>query len=463
MRGVEVRRLFVILFLVAIVLPILPQQAVGAAPVGPLFFDGHGVASCGVQPNEIDLGMVNLMKDGRSLFAVAGIWAQPDGGQPVQIAAFPEGVREVKPGQWATVGERLENRFSNFVGLVWAEMRVYAEKSATEDSYVGKITIEKMHIDCSGSGQKVFEFWYHVVVICDDEPDQIDLRMKNENPYDVNVPGEIWAQSHGGNLVLISAVPGPYLQIKPGNWGGPQERLRNWFPGGFAGSVWGWAEMQTLGSVALARLELAPTQLVCGAISTTTPTPTSTPTYTRTNTPTATPTNTAPATNTPTPSATYTPATPQSHLVYMPILCRDVVPTPTPTSTPTPVQACPLIKHQSGQRPVDGGISPGVGIQNALRFWFVNDGRFEVVTWSVTEKRLDGTVRNILHEDVWCSAAECATSLIFGSEAEPKPFPGAQLDITVQGYPDGPGTNCAKSAYTDPPPNLPGWLAYLIR
>ncbi len=437
------RKLFWVVVLVALLLPFLPGQIAQAAPTGPLFFDGHGVASCGVQPNEVDLGMVNLMKDSRSLFAVAGIWAQPDGGVPEQITAFPEGVREVKPGQWATVGERLENRFDDFKGLVWARMDVYTDVAATSDSYIGMLEIKPTRLDCTGAGMKPVELGYHYVAACDEQPDEVDLKLQNLNPVNVFVDGQIFMFTPSGVRKQISYVPEPYRLIKPGDWGGPGQRIREETlePGTFL--VDGWAQMTSLEDTPMGRMEMGPVALVCNEAVTpdATATPTSTPTVTATPTATSTPTSTA-----------------RGHFTFLPVTWR-TNPTPTPTSTPKPTLQCPPIKHQSGFRPVDGGISPGVGVQNALRFWIENDGQFDIVTWSVTEKRLDGSVRNILHEDVVCTVVECSTSLIFGSEAEPKPFPGAQLDVTFQGYPERAGSNCGKLVYADPPPGSPEWFA----
>lgn len=163
-----------------------------------------------------------------------------------------------------------------------------------------------------------------------------------------------------------------------------------------------------------------------------TPSPTSTATATRTPTPTA--TSTTP------PTPTITPEPPVVYNSHLPLAMKNFQ---------GEERTKPEIHHRSGDRPIDGGVSPGTGPENALRFWMQNTQGWQFVTWKVVES-VNSETRTILWENVNCTALECSSSLIVGSADNPTPKPGSQLTVTAQGYPDRGASNCNKTIYVDP-------------
>lgn len=89
------------------------------------------------------------------------------------------------------------------------------------------------------------EFPLHEVAVCDQEPDEIELRVLNDSDKAVRVLGELYAQHQDQEPVRISAVPEQYQACPPGGWCGPEERIRNHFSY-FDGVVWGWIEVRDL-------------------------------------------------------------------------------------------------------------------------------------------------------------------------------------------------------------------------
>jgi len=136
------------------------------------------------------------------------------------------------------------------------------------------------------------EFEWHIIAICDEEPDEIEVRVHNLNDYSVQVTGEIWAQNGDEAAKMISKVPPAYQQCPAEGWCGPEERIRNWYDS-FDGKVWGWAKVHIDGEL-VASNSLPKTHLTCGEPPIDTPTPTEPPIDT--------PTPTEPPIDTPTPT-----------------------------------------------------------------------------------------------------------------------------------------------------------------
>jgi hypothetical protein len=107
------------------------------------------------------------------------------------------------------------------------------------------------------------EFNSHVVAVCGQEPNQVEVRMQNLMTTTVKVTGEIWAKEEGGEARIIASVPTNYQELIFGAWGGPEERIQNVYPAGFVGQVWGWAELRSLEGNLVGRTELARTALDC--------------------------------------------------------------------------------------------------------------------------------------------------------------------------------------------------------
>ena len=116
----------------------------------------------------------------------------------------------------------------------------------------------------AGSPKPPFTFGTHVVAACDTQPEVISVRAQNLMTESVTVTGEIWAQPNGEAAVLISAVPVQFQSVVPGSWGGPEERVGNVFPEGFAGTVWGWAQVAAADGTVIGKVELPFIQLECG-------------------------------------------------------------------------------------------------------------------------------------------------------------------------------------------------------
>jgi hypothetical protein len=170
------------------------------------------------------------------------------------------------------------------------------------------------------------------------------------------------------------------------------------------------------------------------------PTPTETATSTMTPAPTATITPTATLEPTSAPSPTITPTQVVTHTLYLPLAMLNFQGKQQKTCT---------VHWQSGTRPIDGGVSPGVDNMHDLRFWVNNTGSWNLATWMVTE--VSNGNRVLLHENVLCSQGTCNSSSISGTTENPRPAPGVQLLVTVQLYPDTVGSNCSSTVYVDPP------------
>lgn len=113
---------------------------------------------------------------------------------------------------------------------------------------------------------------WHTIAVCDVPPDEVEIRGLNNFAYDVRITGQLFARPDGGEEKMIAEVPPEYQVVSPGNYGGPEERIRNHYPF-FEGVVYGWAEAHTMTGEFISRKELSETRLVCGQ----TPTPSSTP------------------------------------------------------------------------------------------------------------------------------------------------------------------------------------------
>lgn len=199
--------------------------------------------------------------------------------------------------------------------------------------------------------------------------------------------------------------------------------------------------------------------------STSTPTNTEMPSATPTSSPTATSTSTATATSTATqtatpsgcgqncPTATPTPdacgSYPKPYGSCFPLIKNPPTFTPTPIVTvpsPTPLPLCQAIHHQSGERPIDGPVSPGA--KAPLRLWVENTGNWTHAVWLVN------SILNEEIEDIYKASIRCSDQLCMSSSTDILPKPGAQLFITVQLYGgdnDLTPTNCSKMLYADPP------------
>jgi len=104
--------------------------------------------------------------------------------------------------------------------------------------------------------------WNPPLAVCDEQPDEVEIRGHNVNSFPINIMGELFAQHEGGEVKKISAVPPQYQEVGPDGWGGPEERIRNHYSY-FNGYVWGWAEAN-YGGVTFSRHEMVKTKLVCG-------------------------------------------------------------------------------------------------------------------------------------------------------------------------------------------------------
>ena len=105
-------------------------------------------------------------------------------------------------------------------------------------------------------------FEWSIWHVCDTDPDVIENRVHNLNQVDVQVTGFIKAQPAGGEERIISEVPLPYQNCPAGAWCGPGERIRNQYPQGFQGAVWGTTSVYYQG-VLVGSNAFGPVQLTC--------------------------------------------------------------------------------------------------------------------------------------------------------------------------------------------------------
>lgn len=106
-------------------------------------------------------------------------------------------------------------------------------------------------------------FEWQVTNVCDKEPDVIGNRVHNLNQVDVQVTGFIKAKPDGGQETTISEVPPQYQNCPSGAWCGPEERIRNHYPKGFQGLVWGTTSVHYQGGIVESE-SFGPVQLTCG-------------------------------------------------------------------------------------------------------------------------------------------------------------------------------------------------------
>lgn len=75
--------------------------------------------------------------------------------------------------------------------------------------------------------------------MCDSDPDVLEIRVNNQNSVPVTIVGFIRAQPDGGSEQTLSETVYTENNCGAGYWCGPMERIRNQFPQGFRGNVWG--------------------------------------------------------------------------------------------------------------------------------------------------------------------------------------------------------------------------------
>lgn len=83
------------------------------------------------------------------------------------------------------------------------------------------------------------DFQWDTQYVCNAEPDVIENRVHNGSNVDVQVKGFIKARPDGGAEDTISEVPPAYQGCPAGAWCGPIVRIREPYPQGFEGVVWG--------------------------------------------------------------------------------------------------------------------------------------------------------------------------------------------------------------------------------
>lgn len=142
--------------------------------------------------------------------------------------------------------------------------------------------------------------------------------------------------------------------------------------------------------------------------------------------------------------------------IWFPLIQRDgpppnETPTPSPSPTPIPVDICPIPRHESGTRGINGAISPGFP-ETPLRLWVPNEGNWTHAVWLVNQIVDGEEPKEIYKESVRCDDEFCRSNAIFSDDRdEPEPYWGAQLIITVQLYGGRPNdTDCGKVVYADP-------------
>ena len=261
------------------------------------------IAVCDVEPNEVELRVHNMSD---VTFNVTGsIFAQDRGGEIKEISSVPEPYQACAPDAWCGPDERIENQYSYFDGDVWGKTEV-----RYNDVVVAEATMDKTHLHCgteptpTPTPTPAWKFEWSNFAVCDEEPNEVEIRAHNLNNVTVDVDGVIYAQHNGGEIKELSSVPEPYRACPPDAWCGPDERIENQYSW-FDGDVWGEAVV-TYNGTEVASQVMNKTHLECGTE------PTATPTATKTSKPTATatPTRTSvgpTATATRTPKATETP------------------------------------------------------------------------------------------------------------------------------------------------------------
>ncbi len=113
----------------------------------------------------------------------------------------------------------------------------------------------------------------HAFGLCDVQPDEVEIRIHNLGTVPILVRGRIFARQIGGTPIIISQVPTAFDQygiIAPGDWGGPEQRIREVLefknPYFFDGVVYGEATVYTLAGVQIGQSFVLPeTHLTCGS------------------------------------------------------------------------------------------------------------------------------------------------------------------------------------------------------
>lgn len=256
----------VLLFAVVIAL-LLPGASVSASYPYAIDYTGHVVVACGVQPDQIEIRFFNAMP---VILTVSGeLWAQPTGGAPLLISSVPPQYAGIAPNSWGGPEERIVNRYpAGFSGTVWG----WAQLALPDGTILGTLTIPEMPLSCdTGTPASPIEYETHSVAACGIEPNQVEIRIHNLMAMPVTVTGDLYAQPTGETPQLISSVPVPYQTVSDGNWGGPEKRLSNPYPGRFSGVVNGRADISFPTGEVLGTVEMADTSMTCAEAIVVTP------------------------------------------------------------------------------------------------------------------------------------------------------------------------------------------------
>jgi hypothetical protein len=105
-------------------------------------------------------------------------------------------------------------------------------------------------------------FQWEVIHVCDEEPDVVQIRVHNSDLVDLEVTGFIKAEPDSGKEKTISEIPSHDRHCPSQAWCGPQERIRNHYPQGFFGKVWGTVWVHYQGEV-LDTKSFGPVRLTC--------------------------------------------------------------------------------------------------------------------------------------------------------------------------------------------------------
>ncbi len=211
-------------------------------------------ASCGAEPNMVGIRVLN--QTNQTIKVTGEIWAEPEGQTASLISTVPIEYQLVKPGEWGGPEERVGDAIPGFAGTVWGTIKVYLN-----DNLIGSTELAPSGLNCQQANDPIL-IGSQLIMACGVEPNQVEIRIHNQTNKTVKVTGEIWAEPEGQTASLISTVPIEYQLVKPGEWGGPEERIENHFYN-FKGRVWGSAEVSSLDGALMGRFNLEKTDLNC--------------------------------------------------------------------------------------------------------------------------------------------------------------------------------------------------------
>lgn len=220
----------------------------------------HVVIACDFQPDQVE---IRIMPDMPGQFKVDGeVKGKDRSGQEETIGGMPnEESKITNRGKYNGPEGRISEKFPDgFDGIItgWAKLFTLT------DQLIGDVYLTPQHMVCGhGETDHRIDYFIHVVMSCDDQPDQVEIRMLHDMPHltTVKVDGKLLT----GDVVITEMPSEESQKTERGWWNGPEKRIHEVFPLGFNNVVTGWAQMETLNKEVIGRIDTVPVRMICAA------------------------------------------------------------------------------------------------------------------------------------------------------------------------------------------------------